>query len=59
MWTEFSWAFPESYTADDGRITCSSDGGQWGDQRVHNSTTEVNFCAIIVARIFVALSYEL
>jgi len=27
MWTESSWAFPESYTADDSWIMRSSDGG--------------------------------
>ena len=27
MWTESSWAFPESYTADDSWIVRSSDGG--------------------------------
>jgi len=27
MWTEFSWVFPESYTADDSWIVRSSDGG--------------------------------
>ena len=27
MWTESSWAFPESYTADDSSIVRSSDGG--------------------------------
>jgi len=27
MWTEFSWAFPESYTADDSWIVRSNDGG--------------------------------
>jgi len=25
--TESSWAYPESYTADDSWIVCSSDGG--------------------------------
>ena len=30
MWTESSWAFPESYTADESWIVRSSDGGQWG-----------------------------
>ena len=29
MWTESSWAFPESYTADDSWIVCSSNGDQW------------------------------
>jgi len=32
MWTESSWAFPESYTADDKWILRSSDGGQWEDK---------------------------
>jgi len=27
MWTESSWAFPESYTAEDSWIVRSSDGG--------------------------------
>jgi len=27
VWTEFSWAFPESYTGDDSWIVRSSDGG--------------------------------
>ena len=29
MWTESSWAFPESYTADESWIVRSSDGGNW------------------------------
>ena len=33
-------AFPESYTADDSWIVCSSDGGQWGDKRAHKTTTQ-------------------
>ena len=72
MWTESSWAFPESYTADDSWIVRSSDGGQPGDKRARNYTTKVSFCTIIirlchctisdhegVVRIFVALSCEL
>jgi len=27
MWTKSSWAFPESYTADDSSIVRSNDGG--------------------------------
>ena len=41
MWTESSWAFPESYTADDSWIVRSSDGGQRGDKRAHNYTTKI------------------
>ena len=48
MWTESLWAFPESYTADDSWIVRSSDGGQRGDKRTHNSTTKVSFCTIII-----------
>ena len=48
MWTESSWVFPESYTADDRWIVRSSDGGQRGDKRVHNSTIKVIFCTIII-----------
>ena len=48
MWTEFSCAFPESYTADESWIVCSSDGGQRGDKRAHNSTAKVSFCTIII-----------
>jgi len=71
MWTKSSWAFPDSYTADDSRIVRSSDGGQRGDLRAHNSATKVSFCTIIVrlslhdsdhdgvVRIFVDLSCEL
>ena len=33
-------AFPESYTADDSWIVCSSDGGQRGDKRAHKTTTQ-------------------
>ena len=63
-WTRSSWAFPESYTADESWIVRSSDGGQRGDKRAHNSTT----CTLVslrdsdhegVVRIFVALSCEL
>jgi len=36
MWTESSWAFPESYTADDIWIMCSSNGDQWED-KVHRT----------------------
>ena len=48
MWTESSWAFPESYTADESWIVRSSDGGQRGDKRAHNSITKVSFCTIII-----------
>ena len=48
VWTESSWAFPESYTANDSWIVRSSDGGQPGDKRAHNSTTKVSFCIIII-----------
>ena len=48
MWTESSWTFPESYTADESWNVRSSDGGQRGDKRAHNSTTEVSFCPIII-----------
>ena len=48
MWTDSSWAFPESYTADDSWIVRSSDGGQRADKRAHNSTTKVSFCTIII-----------
>jgi len=48
MWTESSWDFPESYTADDSWIVCSSDGGQQGDKRAYNSTTKVSFCTITI-----------
>jgi len=49
-WTEFSWAFCESYTADDRWIVRSSDGGHRtrGDKRAHNSITKVSFCTIII-----------
>jgi len=49
MWTESSWAFPESYTADESWIVHSSDGGQWGDKRTHNSTIKMSFCTIIIS----------
>ena len=48
MWTESSWAFPESYTANESWIVRSSDGGQRGDKRAHNSTIKVSFCTIII-----------
>ena len=35
MWTELSWAIPESYTADDSWIVRSSDGRKWGDKNLH------------------------
>ena len=44
MWTESSWAFPELHYG----IVRSSDGGQPGDKRAHNSTTKVSFCTIII-----------
>ena len=69
MWTESSWAFPESYTADDSWIVRWSDGGQRGDLRAHNSTEFLHkYCTLVslhdsdhdgVVRIYVALSYEL
>ena len=52
MWTESSWAFPESYTTDDSWIMRSRDGGQRGDKRAHNSTINVSFCAIIIMRLY-------
>jgi len=48
MWTESSWAFPESYTVNDSWIVRSSDGGQRGDKRAHNYNTKVSFCKIII-----------
>jgi len=48
MWTESSWAFPESYTADESWIVRSSDGWQRADKRAYSSTVNVSFCAIIV-----------
>ena len=48
MWTESLWAFSESYTADDSWIVHSSNGGQQGDKRAHNSTTKESFCTIII-----------
>ena len=72
MWTESSWAFPESYTADVSWIVRSSNGRQRGDKRAHNSTTKVkflhNYCMFVslhdsdhdsIVRIFLALSCEL
>jgi len=47
-WTESSWAFPESYTADESWIVRSSDGGQQEDKRAHNSTIKVSFCTTII-----------
>ena len=69
MWTESSWAFPESYTADDSWIVHSSDG-RHGETKVlithcqgellHNYYT---FGSLHdhdgVVRIFVALSCKL
>jgi len=40
-----TWAFPENYNADDSWIVRSR---QRGDKRVHNSTTKVSFCTIII-----------
>jgi len=48
MWTESSWAFPESYSADESWIVRSSDGGQQWDKRAHNSTSKVSFCTITI-----------
>jgi len=73
LWSESSWAFPESYNANDSWIMRLSDGGLQEDKRAHNSTIKVNFCTIIiimfvslhdsdddgVVRIFVAFSCEL
>ena len=67
MWTESSWAFPKSYTADDSWIVRSSDGGQRGDKRLqgeflHNYYTFVSLHDSDregVVRIFIALSCEL
>jgi len=47
MWAESSWAFHESYTADDSWIVRSIDGGH-GETKGLNSTTEVSFCTIII-----------
>ena len=47
-WTESLWAFPESYTANESWIVRSSDGGQRGDKRAHNSTIKVSFSKIII-----------
>jgi len=71
MWTESLWAFSESYTADDSWVVRSSDGGQRGDERAHNSTNQGeflhNYCTFVslhgsnhegVVRILVALSCE-
>jgi len=71
MWTEFSWAFPESYTADDSWIVRSNDGGH-GETKVlifhyqgeflHNYYTFLSLHDSDhegVVRIFVALSCEL
>jgi len=44
MWTESSWAFPESYTAG----SCTRALADNGDKRAHNSTTKVSFCTIII-----------
>ena len=35
MWTESSWAFPESYTANDSWIVCLSNGDQRKDKSAH------------------------
>ena len=71
MWTEFSWAFPESYTADDSWIVRSSDGGQQGTEGLmthHQGEFLHNYYTFVslhdsehegVVRIFVALSCEL
>jgi len=47
-WTESLWAFPERYTADESGIVRSSDGGQRGDKRAHNSTIKGSFFTIII-----------
>ena len=49
MWTESSWAFPESYTADESWIVHALERLRTtGDKRAHNSTTKVSCCKIIV-----------
>jgi len=48
VWTEFSWALPESYTGDDSWIVRWSDGGERGDKRAHNSTIKESFYTIII-----------
>ena len=57
VWTESSWAFPKSYTADDSWIVRTSDGGQQGDKRPHNSTTKVSFCTSIISFCHQCLKY--
>jgi len=68
MWTDSSWAFPESYTADDSWIVRSSDGGRREDKRAYNSTTKVSFrtiivrlyhCMTVITTVYSALSCEL
>ena len=71
LWTEFLWAFPESYTANDSWIVRSSNGGQWRDKMaqyhdqgefLHNSYTFVSLHDSNhdgVVRIFVALFCKL
>ena len=72
MWTESSWAFPKSYTADDIWIVRSSDGGQQKKQKRlylhHQDDFQLNYYTFVslhdsdhegVVRIFVALSCEL
>jgi len=46
MWTESSWTFPESYTADDSWIMCSSNGNR---RKTKAHRTEVSSCTIIIS----------
>jgi len=46
MWTESSWAFPGSYTADD-LVRALVRWRTTGDKRAHNSTTNASFRTII------------
>jgi len=37
MWTEFSWAFPESYIHCRWQLDCALERWRtWGDKRAHN-----------------------
>ena len=57
MWIESSWAFLESYTADDSWIVRLRDGGQRGEKRAHTPLHDSDHDDVV--RIFVALSCEL
>jgi len=46
VWTESSWAFPESYTTNYSWIGHSSNGRQRKDKRAQNSTTKVSFFTV-------------